>query len=66
MIYVRLFRSALILLLLILNDALVEHGVGNLDKSGNVCADHEIAGFSVLFRGLPRDFEDRRHDVTQS
>ena len=36
-----------------LHNALVEHGIGDLDEPGDVCADHEIAGLPVLFRSVP-------------
>ena len=36
-----------------LNNALVEHGIGDLDEPGDVCADYEIAGLPVLFRSVP-------------
>ena len=53
MIYVRLFRSAPILFLFVLNNALVKHGVGHFYEAGYIGADHEIAGLSVLFRSVP-------------
>src|ERR1044071_1917448 len=36
-----------------LNNALVEHGVGHLDESGDVRAHHEIAGLTILFGSFP-------------
>ena len=42
---------------------LVEHGIGDFHESGYVCADHEIAGLTVLFRSFPGVFEDRGHNV---
>ena len=41
-----------------LNNALVEHGIGNLYEASDVGADYEIAGLSVLFRGVPGIFKD--------
>ena len=65
MIYVRLFRSAPVSLLLMLNNALVEHGIGHLYEASDVCADNEIAGLPVLFRGVPGILKDGGHDVAQ-
>ena len=52
--------------LAILNNALIEHGVGDLHETSDVCADHEIAGFAVLLRCIPRDLENRGHDMAYS
>src|SRR4029077_3921485 len=46
--------------------ALVEHGISDFYESGDVRANYEIAGLSVIFRGLPGVFEDGGHDVAQS
>ena len=48
-----------------LNNALFEHRIGHFYEAGYVGADHEIAGLSVLFRSVPGNFEDGRHDVAQ-
>ena len=71
MIYVRLFRNALVCLLfsgrfIQLNNTLIEHGIGDLDEPGYVCADHEIAGLRVLFRSVPGVLKDGGHDVAQT
>src|ERR1700757_3488037 len=49
-----------------LNNALVEHGVGDLYKTGYIGADHEISGLPVLFRSVPGVFKDCGHDVAQA
>ena len=36
-----------------LNNALIEHGISDFYESGDVSADHEIAGLPVLFRSVP-------------
>ena len=33
--------------------ALIEHGIGDFYESGDVRANYEIAGLSVIFRSLP-------------
>ena len=46
-----------------LNNTLVEHGIGDFHESGYVCADHEIAGLTVLFRSIPGVLKNRGHNV---
>ena len=48
----------------VLNNTLIEHGISDFYEASDVGADYEIAGLPVLFRSVPGDFEDRRHDVT--
>src|SRR6266581_6267600 len=49
-----------------LHNALVEHGICNFDKTGDVRADDQITRLPVLSGGFPRIFVDREHDVTQT
>ena len=50
----------------ILNNPLVEHGVGDFYESCDVGPDYEIAGLSVVFRGIPGDLKNCGHDMAQS
>src|SRR4051812_11785124 len=49
----------------LLDDALVEHRVGDLDETGDVRAEHVIAFAPVLLGGHPTLPVDRLHDVLQ-
>src|SRR4029077_13124543 len=44
-----------------LYNTLIEHCVSHFHKSGNVGADHQIAGMPVVLGGFPRVFENREH-----
>ena len=61
----RVVGRAPTLFLFILNNPLVEHRVGDFYESCDIGPNYEIAGLSVLFRGIPGDLKNCGHDVAQ-
>src|SRR5206468_4591227 len=49
-----------------LNDTLIEHGVRDFYKAGNVRADYEVAGLTIFGGSIPRIFVNGSHNVTET